>query len=166
MFPRAFIALKPIMCKKRVFSAKYRVSAHLTSFLRKNAFKRRDLLVLALVSLILHNSMPLHVSQSFPCVKTILCKKRVSADLTSILLKNAFKRREMLVFIKPVFSAKERVLAHLTSFLLKKNTFKRRGMFVSALVSFILHNSRRLRVSQCFHCVKTDNVHKTRFSAK
>ena len=31
------------------------------------------------------------------------------------------------------------------------------------LVSLILHISMRLHVSQCFHCVKTDNVHKTRF---
>ena len=36
-------------------------------------------------------------------------------------------------------------------------------MFVLALVSLIWHNSKRLHVSQCFHCVKTDNVQKTRF---
>ena len=36
-------------------------------------------------------------------------------------------------------------------------------MFVLAIVSLLLYNSMRLNVSQCFHCVKTDNVHKTRF---
>ena len=36
-------------------------------------------------------------------------------------------------------------------------------MLVLALVSLILQNSKRLHVSQCFHCVKTDNVQKTRF---
>ena len=49
--------------KKRVFSAKKRVLAHLTSFLLKNALKHREMLVLALVCLILHNSMRLHVFQ-------------------------------------------------------------------------------------------------------
>ena len=39
-------------------------------------------------------------------------------------------------------------------------------MFVLALASLILHDSTRLNVSQCFHCVKTDNVHKTRFYLK
>ena len=43
---------------------------HLTSFLLNNAFKNREMLVLALVSLILHNSMRLHVSQCFHFVKT------------------------------------------------------------------------------------------------
>ena len=38
--------------------------------LLKNAFKRRKTLVLALVSLVLHNSMHLHCSQCFHCVKT------------------------------------------------------------------------------------------------
>ena len=37
-------------------------------------------------------------------------------------------------------------------------------MLVLGLVSLILHNSMRLHVSQCFHCVKTDNVQETRFS--
>ena len=50
-------------------------------------------------------------------------------------------------------------LAHLTSFLVK-NAFKRKEMHVFALVSLILHNSMRLHVSQCFHCVKIDNVQK------
>ena len=63
---------------------------------------------------------------------------------------------------KRVFSAKERVFGHLTSFLLK-NAFKRREMLVLALVGLIEHNSMRLFVSQCFHCVKTDNVQKTSF---
>ena len=60
---------------------------------------------------------------------------------------------------KRVYSAK---LAHLTSFLLK-NAFKRRELLVLTLVSLILHSSMRLQSSQCFHCVKTDNVQKTRF---
>ena len=57
------------MCKKRGFSAKECVLAHLTSFLLKNAFKRRETLVLGLVGLNLHNSMRLQVSQFFNCVK-------------------------------------------------------------------------------------------------
>ena len=64
--------------------------------------------------------------------------------------------------MKLVFSAKLRVLAHLTSFLLK-NAFKRKETFVIALVSLVLHNSMHLHHSHCFHCVKTDSVHKTRF---
>ena len=36
-------------------------------------------------------------------------------------------------------------------------------MLVLALVRLILHNSMRLHVSQCFQCVKIDNVQKTRF---
>ena len=36
-------------------------------------------------------------------------------------------------------------------------------MLVLALISLVLHNSMRLHHYQCFHCVKTDNVHKTRF---
>ena len=63
---------------------------------------------------------------------------------------------------KRVFSANYRVLAHLTSFLIK-NAFKRREMLVLGPISLILHDSMRLLVSQCFHCVKTDNVQKTRF---
>ena len=62
---------------------------------------------------------------------------------------------------KRVFNAKLRVLAHLTSFLLK-NAFKRREILVLALVSLILRSSMRLQASQCFHCVKADNVRKTR----
>ena len=64
--------------------------------------------------------------------------------------------------LKTRFTAKQRVLAHLMSLRLK-NVFKRREMLVLALVSLILLNSMRLHVSQCFHCVKTDNVQKTRF---
>ena len=134
---QCFHSLKTIMCKKRVFTAKKRVLAHSTSFLLKNVFKRRELLVLALISLVLHNSMRLHVSQCFHFLKTIMCKKRV-------------------------FTAKKRVLAHSTSFLLK-NVFKRRELLVLALISLVLHNSMRLHVFQCFYCVKTDNVQKTRF---
>ena len=48
------------------------------------------------------------------------------------------------------------------SFLLK-NAFNRRKTLVLALVSIVLHNSMHLHRSQCFHCVKTDSVHKTRF---
>ena len=44
-----------------------------------------------------------------------------------------------------------------------KNAFKRRKMFVLALVSLVLHNAMRLHHSECFDCVKTDNVRKTRF---
>ena len=36
-------------------------------------------------------------------------------------------------------------------------------MLVLALVSLVLHNAMRLHHSQCFHCVKTDSVYKTRF---
>ena len=58
----------------------------------------------------------------------------------------------------------KRVLAHLTSFLLK-NAFERRKTLHSALVILVLNNLMRLHVSQCVHCVKTDTVHQTRFSA-
>ena len=64
--------------------------------------------------------------------------------------------------MKRVFIAKLRVLAHLTSFLLK-NAFKSKEMLVLALVELFLQNLMRLLVSQCFHCVKTGNVHETRF---
>ena len=103
----------------------------------KNVFKRREMLVLALVILILHNSMLLHVSQCFHCVKT------------DNVQKTRFYRE------KTRFSAFNVVLL--------KNVFKRREMLVLALVSLILHISIRLHDSQCFHCVKTDNVQKTRF---
>ena len=59
----AFIALKPIMCIIRVL-------AHSVSFLLENAFKRRKTLDSALVILILHNLMPLQVSQCVQCVET------------------------------------------------------------------------------------------------
>ena len=95
------------------------------------------MLVLALISLILHNSMCLHVSQCFHCVKT------------DNMQKTRFYRE------KTRFSAFNVVLL--------KNVFKRREMLVLALVSLILHNPMRLLVSQCFHCVKTDNLQKLRF---
>ena len=41
--------------------------------------------------------------------------------------------------------------------------FKRREPLVLALVRLVLHYSMHLPHSQCFHCVKTDSVHKTRF---
>ena len=172
-----------MMCIKRVFGVKKRILAHSTSPLLKNAFIRKEMLVLALVSLILHNSMHLHVSQCFHCVKTDNVQKTHNeffAHLTSFLLKNQFTRRELLVLalvspivhnsmqldvshafiaLKPIMCMK-RVLAHLTSFLLE-NAFKRRKTLDSALVILILHNLMRLQVSKCVHCVKIDNVHKT-----
>ena len=39
-------------------------------------------------------------------------------------------------------------------------------MLALALVSLVLHKSMRLHVSQCFHCVKTDNVQKTCFQGE
>ena len=36
-------------------------------------------------------------------------------------------------------------------------------MLVLALFNLILHESMRWHFSKCFHCVKTDNVQKTRF---
>ena len=38
-------------------------------------------------------------------------------------------------------------------------------MHVLALVSLVLLNSMRLHHSQGFYCVKTNNLHKTRFRA-
>ena len=101
---------------------------------------RKEILVSELVSLVVHSSMRLHVSQCFHCVKT------------DNVHKTCFKR-------------KKRLLEHLTSILLEK-AFKRKKMFVLELVSIILHNSMRFHVSQCFHCVKTDNVQKRVFCAK
>ena len=69
MFHSAFIALKLIMCMKRVFSAEYRVLAQLTSFLLNNAFENKEMLVLALYSLTLRILFHLHVSECFHCVK-------------------------------------------------------------------------------------------------
>ena len=65
------------MCIKRIFSAEKSVLAHLTSFLLKNGFKSREMLVLALVSLLLHHSGRLDVSQYFHSLKPIMCIKRV-----------------------------------------------------------------------------------------
>ena len=78
---------------------------------------------------------------------------------SNILLDQNFDANDVSIM---VFETKKRVLAHLTSFLLK-NAFKRWEMLVLGLVSLILHNSMRLHVSQCFHCIKTDNVQKTHF---
>ena len=134
---QCFHCVQTEMCIKRVFSAKQRVLAHLTTFLLNNAFKCKEMLVLALDILIWLVKCVCTFPSAFITLKPIMYKKRV-------------------------FSAEQRLLAHLTSFLLK-NAFKRREMFVLALVSLILHNSMRLHVSQCFHCVENDNVHKTRF---
>ena len=125
------------MCIKRVFSAKQRVLKHSTTFLLNKACKCKDMLVLALDTLIWLIECVCTFPSAFIALKPIMCKKRV-------------------------FSAKYRILAHLTSFLLK-NACKRRETLVLALTSLILHSLMRLHVSQCFHCVKTDNVHKTRF---
>ena len=54
---------------KRVFSTKKRFT-EFKVVLRKNVFKRKKRVVLALVSLILHNLTRLHVSQCFHCFKT------------------------------------------------------------------------------------------------
>ena len=81
--------------------------------------------------------MRLHHSQCFHCVITdSVHKTRLKREITR-------------------FSASKVVFA--------ENAFKRREMLVLALVSLVLPNSMRLHVSQCFYCVKTDNVHKTRF---
>ena len=69
-FLSASIAVKQIMCIKRVLGAKYRVLAQLTSFLLNNAFKPKEKLVLVLVSLTMHILMRLHASQCFHCVET------------------------------------------------------------------------------------------------
>ena len=95
------------------------------------------MLVLALVSLVLHNSMRLHHSQCFHCDK----------------IDNVHETR----FLRKItrFSASNVVFA--------EKAFKSRKMLVLALVNLVLHISMRLHHSQCFHCLKTDNVHKTRF---
>ena len=82
--------LKPLVCIKRIFSAKKRFLAHLTSFLLKNAFKRRETLVLALVSLFLYYSMHLHHSQCFHCdVKThSVHKTRFQREITRFSASN------------------------------------------------------------------------------
>ena len=56
-------------------------------------------------------------------------------------------------------------MSALRAFLLK-NAFKRKEMLVLASVSLVLHNLMHLHGYQCFHCVKTDNVHKTRFQSE
>ena len=135
---QCFHLLKLVMCMKSVFIENLRVLAHLTSFLLKNAFKSKEMLVSALVSLLSHISMRLLVSQCFHCVKTgNVHETRFYREITR-------------------FTAINVVFA-------KKNSFTRKEMFVLALVSLLLHNLMRLLVSQCFHLIKTDNVHKTRF---
>ena len=59
----------------------------------------------------------------------------------------------------------KRLLVHLKSILLE-NAFKRGEMLLLALVGLLLHNSMRLDVSKCIHCVKNDNVPKGVFSAE
>ena len=97
------------------------------------------MLVLALVGLLLHNSMRLHVSQCFHWVKTDNVQKTH-------------------------FCADERVLAHLTSFLLK-NAFKRRERLVLALFSLILYNSMRLHIPRAFNALKLIMCERRVFSA-
>ena len=58
-------------------------------FLLNNAFKNKEMLVLALISLPLRFSMRLKVSQRFYCVET----DRVLVHLTSFLLKNTFQHK-------------------------------------------------------------------------
>ena len=74
-----------------------------TTFLLKNAFKRKEKLVLALVSLILRNLKQLHVSQVFSCGKTYNVHKTLFkgekpsfSAFNVVLLENAFKRRKKL----------------------------------------------------------------------
>ena len=74
----ASIALKQLVCKKRLFSAKYRWLMHLTHltlFSLKNAFNRGELLVFAITNLTLHCSKCLHAQQRFHCVKTVSVQK-------------------------------------------------------------------------------------------
>ena len=81
--------------------------------------------------------MHLPRSQCFHCVKTdTVHKTRYLREITRFSASN-------VVFVK--------------------NAFKRRKTLVLALVSLVLHNSMHLHRSQCFHCVKTDTVHKTRY---
>ena len=88
------------------------------------------MLVVALVSLVVHSSMRLHISQCFQCVKTDNVHKTRFSAFNVVLAEKRVLTQEMLVL---------------------------------ALASLILHNFWRLPVSQCFHCVNTDNVHKTHF---
>ena len=67
---QCFHCVKTDNVQKNAFLARNNAFlAHLTSFLLKNAFKRREMLVFALFSLILQNSMRLHVSQWFHFLK-------------------------------------------------------------------------------------------------
>ena len=95
-YSQCFHCVKMIVCIKLVFSAKYRVLAHLTSFLLKNAFKRRKTLVLALISLVRHNLMRLHHSQCFHCGKTDSVQKtRFQREITRFSASNVFAEKRV-----------------------------------------------------------------------
>ena len=86
-----------------VFSAKQRVLAHLRTFLLNNAFKCKEMFVLALDILIWQIKRACIFPSAFIPLKPIMCmkdvfcaKNRVLADSTSFLLKNTFKRRKSL----------------------------------------------------------------------
>ena len=73
------------MCIKRIFKPEITRFSALTSFLLKNAFKRREKLVLALLSLVLHNSVRLHQFQCFHYVKTDNVRKtRFKHEITRL----------------------------------------------------------------------------------
>ena len=96
--------------------------------------------MLALVSLILHNSMRLHVFQCFHCVESDnVHKTRFWREITRFSIVNVF---------------------------FAENAFKRGEKLFLALVSLLWHNSMRLHVSQCIHCVKNDNLQKMAFLAR
>ena len=68
---QCFHCVKTDIVHKTRFQRKItRFSASNVVFAKKNAFKPRETLVLALVSLVLRNSMHLHHSQCCHCVKT------------------------------------------------------------------------------------------------
>ena len=67
----AFVALKQLECKNCVLSEKYRWLLHLTFSSIKNAFKRGELLVFVLSTLILHSSTCLFAWQRFNWVETV-----------------------------------------------------------------------------------------------
>ena len=109
--------------------------------------------------------MRLQVSQCVHCVKTDNVHQRVfSAKYCVCTFPSAFIALNRIMCIKRVFwNEVTRFSAFKVVFAKKKNALKRGEMSVSVLVRLILHNSMRLHVSQCFHCVKTENVLKTRF---
>ena len=81
--PSAFIALKHNNVHKTRSQREITRFCSLTSFLLKNSFKRIEMLVLALASLFLHNSMHLHHSFFLAFIalkhdnvhKTVFCAK-------------------------------------------------------------------------------------------